>query len=357
MGPKHNDERTGGAIEAKLTVDDLIAEFERFPPTNETYWEVRSNKVAESVDDIDEKSLNILERSTIDSEKSETVRFTAFYTHCTYLRRNKNVTQLKQMLDKYTEFAHRPMYSHTKSMYYSLRGQKGDISRAMLHARRADDELGNHAGVAHNRALTIVSAIEEDEEPKSEKLLSEARDAINRAISNLDYPKYHTTKGRLLALEEQFTEAKEEIRRAIDQEDPDQKSYPIKIGEHQRHLSRVEFAQQNSDIDRRLKSSIQRIEELEAEAEDIIEDLQTQTLQFLGFFATLLAAVITTIQITTQFPPQAAVLLIVTLIGGLLSAFAGLGYLLPTETTQQRSLPMFAVGIILMTIGAGLILL
>lgn len=102
---------------------------------------------------------------------------------------------------------------------------------------------------------------------------------------------------------------------------------------------------------RRDHSAIEELETIRSKSETRLREIQTQTLQFLGFFATLLAVIVSSINITTSFPLPEAASLILVLTGGLLAAFGGFTIVLPIDDVERKSIALFAMGTVLSGVG------
>lgn len=240
------------------------------------------------------------------------------------------------------------MYHHLRSLFLKGRGHKRDIERSIEEARKAVKEVKNNAGVIHILASSLVKAMEEGVRPIEDDLVKEAKEKMEKAIElDPDYAKYHSTKGRLQALQENFEMAKENIRTAIDKEDREEKDYAVRLGEYQYHLSRIQLKENHREIERSLQKTIEDVEEARREAEETVKGNRIRAVQFLGFFAALLAAVIGSIQIAVSFSFPEAAKLILVLVGGLLLAFGGFSFILPGEENFWKGAAISALGLLI----------
>ena len=95
--------------------------------------------------------------------------------------------------------------------------------------------------------------------------------------------------------------------------------------------------------------------QVESELEKATEHYRNQVLQFMGFFAAILAVALSSVQLATQlsFPQSGGLVLI--LVGGITISFEELKYLFssPSEDEKARSWSTIGVGFLLITIGIG----
>jgi hypothetical protein len=327
----------------ELEPDRLSESFAKLPESTEYEWELAITDLVESNDTVEDVCKEILE-----SQQPDDVRFAALFAICTEHRRKDNYTNARNLLSDHREFKNKPMYLHLQSLLTS------DQHDAIRKSKKAAEDAKPHPGASHNLAGNIIEALEDGIEVPVENPREVAEDHLDIALTHADYPKHRATRGLLLALENRFDKAEAEIQKARDREsEKDMKNYAIRLGEYQEYLFRVRMQEYEADLKENLnskygdlKESISTMEERAEELEEYFESLRTQTLQFLGFFATLLAVIITTAQFATQVEPTAAAPLILVMIGGLLTALGGFNLTLPkpptgsdnpTETDDQTS--------------------
>lgn len=334
------------------TKTDVVAFIDELPEPKQRAWELNLTRLVERVPDVEKTLKDIINENGSDTDsEDDSVRFAAFFAYCTFLRRQKNITEFEEALTTHQEFSDHPMYFHLRALFLKRRGQRGDFSDAIKNAKRAADKLEGHAGVEHSLATSIISAIEEGIEEKTDELLDLADESIKNALRNSDYPKFYATQGRLLALQGEYKRAKESVRIAMDREDISKQDYPIRISEYQQNLSRIYLREISETHEHRIDDAMEKINQAQDESEKILEDLQTRTLQFLGFFAALLAVIVTSVQVIISFTAVQAAQLILILVGGLLCAFSGLSFILPHPESLKQGSIMFISGLILILFG------
>lgn len=335
------------------TKDDLVDFFASLPDRDSRAWEVSLVKLAEHAP----KSNHLFYEIAVDPthnhpEASDRhIRFSAYYAYCTYLRRHRNVSDFEDTLVEFREFRDEPMYSQLRALFLQLRGNEDDLKKAVREAERAAEQLEDQEGVSHNLALCIVEAIEKQAMESTPELLRKAETNVKDALRMSEYPRFFATYGRVLALKGDYRRARAEINKAIDKEDSTKQDYAIRLGNYQQHLSRVYLYEQKEALESRIDAALEEIESAREESESRISQMQMRQLQFLGFFATLLAVIISSVQIASAQPFPTASRLILVQIGGLLAAFGGLGILLPGKDVLKRSGLVFGAGAAVIILG------
>lgn len=281
------------------------------------------------------------------------------------------------------DFRSRPMYLHLKSEILKNTGGENDIREAFRLALEAKNGVSDHPGIENNIGeITCVALAGDIPLIDLHQMSSSEDDVIKFGIINVkdaieNHPKipaYHATFGRLLSLNGDFKEARDQLNKAIRLADPDRDRYNIRVSRYQRFLSQTELHHQEQELGSlsksmgELKDSIQerrdeverlqeesenRYQELESKYNEVLRDFQARNLQFIGFFAALVAVVIAIVDISISMPYPEAAGLILLLIGGVLLAFAGLQNALPTtdEGIQPGVAANAIVGVLLILAG------
>lgn len=271
-----------------------------------------------------------------------------------------DLNSMRPVIDEYdSEFGSRPMYSHAKALYYRKAGGGPNIRQAIDLELEVVDEYGAHSGAHHHLARLIVEYVEGGHEigvldsvpDDRSELLDQAMYHVDTAIDiEPEYALYIATKGRVLAQQRRYDDARETIQKAIAYEDTDKGDYSLRISQYRQFLADVGYYEQTE----RLEKADQRIEGLEEESRKLVSEFQTQTLEFLGFFAAIIAVAVASVTIATNFPFPDAARLILVMIGGVLSAFAGLSFVLPSRRPRRgvgRSAIVFIVGLLIIISG------
>lgn len=238
--------------------------------------------------------------------------FHAFYALCTLYRRNLDSTEFTKLISEAVRdsaYAAEPMFLHLEAMAASARarsaaGKEGEARRKELRkacqkARECVERLESgglnvSAGVWHHVAETVADAAEEPTLGFSEHELDAALTAVDTAIDQREavrpqrlYGKFMCTKGRLLAHDMRFNEAKAYLYQAIDHEDPTLHEYPVRLLEYHRWLGVIDARAAAHAGHTRL-----------AGIEERVTSFEGQNLAFLGFFAAIVAFTVGSLQLT-----------------------------------------------------------
>jgi len=360
-----NDEETTDIV-------DLLADL---PPETDREWELALTRIAESLPDRSDELREIFEGEVTGLTDTETVQWAAFFCYCTYLRRRGNIADLGQLLDTYeSTFGDQPMYPHLRALHQKQLRTASSYQRAIDYTEMAQERVpAGHEGVEHSYVTAIVRALEDgharDLDIDSETLLKRAESTMDRIMADPVYPKFKVTLGRVRALQGEYNDALQLINEGINLEDDSKDSYALRINSYRTHESRVylekyraEIERQQAKLEENVDSAVEKIDDIQEESEDQFENLQEkteekvtelqgQTLQFLGFFSTLLAVIISTVTISLNFSIVPAASLIIVLIGGLLIAFGGFAVILPVDKALKRGVALFSMGLVTTGIG------
>lgn len=267
------------------------------------------------------------------------------------------------------------------------KGTKQNIQASLESLFLLLNEADDHAEIHHLIALAIVVATENRHRLTSKYLpvshtaqLRVALYHVNEAVNAWDgffdlapVAEIYATKGRILTQLELYDDAIQVLMDAIDAENTIRKNSNKRISEYQRHLLWVEIDHQKSRYDtvrERTNQLATEVEELIERTESVSEDIdgldesldgllrefQNRTVQFLGFFAALLGAIVISADITTSYSFEFASGLILVIIGGIVGSFGSLNYLLlrgeesPPKLRHQVAPILLSISLILLGI-------
>ncbi|WP_404459782.1 hypothetical protein [Sutcliffiella horikoshii] len=340
------------------TYDNLEDFYLQLPPYDTREYEVQITDLVK----YDKGELLPLANKILFESDDSLIRFSAFVTIATSLRRQKNTSKLKMFLSQYIEeFGDNPIYKHIFAMSRKMDGTKEGVLASIEYSHEALNLLKeNHPGVVHSYAEAVATAIEKGYIQD----LHEARNAIEalNAVMESDecsqkYAKFYCTLGRLYAIEKNYELAKEKILLAIDEEDSESKDYAIRIGDYQLQLFDIQVKEQLENSLTELKTQIHHAEQtltkqmseseknLAAQKEELaklyesqveemkseVKELKTENLKMLGFFTAILTLTMGSIQVISTQEFHEASLLILVLMGGLLIVYAGFNLIVSTR--------------------------
>ncbi len=335
----------------KLEIDESIIEYILKLPSD--YKQEFSTQITEFVtknncEDELRKVLNGIDDSDI--------QFKSFYSLIVLFKHEKNSTKLERLLDEYdVKFSNRPLLLYSKSLVFKEKGGAGNLKIALQYANESIDIINDnsnaydkrYAGFYNNYAEIVAQASEEGDDI-SEELFEKAIEYINKAFMyNKKYPKYYCTLGRLQSCMKNFDDAKENIKKAIDNEDSKKNDYALRIAEYQDYLVRCNTNETLSKMEIKINEKTKEIER-------ICEGLQDEKgtmLEFLGFFSAIITFIISPVQISTKMEFKEAVSLILVMLGALIIVFGTLRVLLKNDKKAIISTVVFSIiGIVIIAI-------
>ena len=279
-----------------------------------------------------------------DNEDDKQIIFNAFYSLTILYRKDKNISKLLKIVDRTNNrFNDKPLFLYIRSYIHKNKLTKRDALQSIELASEAIDLIEksnkNYPGFYQNYADAIAIAFE-NKLLNDKKLLTKGIKQINIAIAiNPEYAKYYYTLGRLLILCEEYDEAKQNLLIAIDYEDPTNKAFSIRISEYQDALMKCSVMQ-----------TLCNYEKSKKEIEDEINNTKKSILEFLGFFAAILALVLTTVQIAVTLSLTESIKLIGFMLGGIIVAFGTLRLVMNFNGKtflQTLTICLFGVGFVL----------
>lgn len=340
-------------LDKKLSLEEF---FNSLPEDTKRIYEIYVAKLVASK----EITINRLKEIIKSNELSHKVRYSAFFALCTMYRRNKEYTLYGQILREYYElFKDFSSYYHLKAMYLvEVVQNEEDMRYAIEVADGAIISAPDNTGFLHSYAITVANAFEQSymsiKNNSDKELLDKALMYVNKAIDlEPDYAKFYSTRGRLKGINSLYKEAKAEINKALDMEDSSKDGYGIRIGDYQKHLLNINFKENVDSISKTFNSYENKIEELEKQvckAYDELESSKTRNLEFLGFFAALISFTIGSVQILSNQSFMDAARLILILGGSLLLVLGGFGIILNGNKELKRSVIVWVLGILIITI-------
>lgn len=334
----------------KSGINQIHKVLASLPDEKERGFEIALTNLVEDVEDNDlRKELSEILKANLEDEA---LAYPAFYCLSILYRRKKDITLLGELIEKYEgTFRDHPTFSHVYVLYLKEKGIGRDVMRVIQKSYEAYTKLNNNAGVVHNFAETIASAYEDSDNQTRELIkkewLAKASEAIDLAIElDRSYAKYYCTKGRLLAIDKKYTEAKEAVKRAIDYEDSGKKDYVIRLGNYQHCLLLIQTEQYSEEISKQIADNENLICNTNKQIDEKFKENNIKNLEFLGFFAAIVSFTIGSIQIINNQPFEQARNLIIILFAALLSSFSGFGFLL--HGLGKKAIPnviMFLIGV------------
>lgn len=228
-----------------------------------------------------------------------------------------------------------------------------------------------NAGYLHAFASLYISIYEKNEsDPERIKKLREnnwSNLAINmvregiRKYSNSAV--FYCTLGRILSSENKTKEAEEQLNIAIFMEDPSRHDYALRISQYQYyrllnqtriHTHKIQKAldsngkamdEMNNQIAED-KATVKKMNDQIAQDEEAVQNMKDSILsniESIGIFSGIVALVIGSLEIASNFSAIEAGLLILILACSLTSAFSGFSLLLHLGDQEKKKIPIFII--------------
>lgn len=335
----------------RTDMQEFITFFDSLPPMEQRKYETDiANWCLEKPKLKSEFLYRLLDNEiTFYHENPDSVLFTAFVALCTYLRRLKDSSKYQALIEKYGDrFVSFKLYPHFCSMMYKeLRTDDGYHS-AILYASQAIDKLPEQEGILHNFAETVIEATEEKVE-LDPSYLAKAEQVLKKAMSlSPKYPKFHCTKGRLLAIKKDYKTAAESILKAIDLEDSSKHDYVLRINDYQNYLAKI----RNEQLQTKMEESIQKLTASKETLEKSLENAKTENLQMLGFFVAIITFTLGSFNIVKQDKIMDSVFLLFILTGCLIISYVAFTVLFSNnQNSKGKILIASALGLLLLGSG------
>lgn len=309
-----------------------------------------SKKIGEFINENSDSEYML--RYILEHTSNVSLKFNAFYSLMVLYRKQKDVSKAEKIAKKYNNlFKDKPLYLYQMSSIYKKRLTKSDAILAIEYARQAKKQIEmvneKYPGFYHNLADVIALAYE-NKLISGNELLEEGLENITKALAiDYNYAKYYCTLGRLQILEGNYIEARKNIIHAIDIEDSTRKDFALRISDYQDVLVKCSITQSMNEVEKVMTNFEQNKLELEQE----LEKIRNSVIEFIGFFAAILALVLTSVQISVHMGWTDSIKVIGFMIGGIIIAFSCLRLIL------DFSLKTIAQMLIIAAMGGGFILL
>jgi tetratricopeptide (TPR) repeat protein len=338
-----------------MPTDSALAEVAEalatFPDERERAFETAATELCLRTDP------QLFENIVEDPKWDVTVRYAALFCLGTRYRRDNDVTRLINLLARHApSFSAYGTFHHLRAMACAA---NGSFDAALMSAERAFDRLPDHPGVLHMFASIMVSAAERYPELRTDDRLDRAAAFLEQAFAlEPGYAKFHLTRGRLLALRGDFEQARQEIMQGIDREDSSSSNYPIRMIEYQASLGRIAISDEtarlggrlqdlSAELRREVTAATAEIQIMKESLERSTTQAQTRYLELLGFFAAMIALIVSSAQILSSVELQDAMRIVPILGGTLLVGFAALAVLLGRGWRSAAVLSILGLALLL----------
>lgn len=301
------------------------------------------------------------------SDGNRNVKFACFYSLLISCRQYEDYSSYIKYVEDYGgQFKDIELYNVVKSTYHrnkGILGDKDEMNVAISFAEKACISLPSNLVVKHHFAELITLAIEEDISIDM-SLIDTAIEYLQEIIS--EYPshaKYVCTRGRLYAARREYQKAISDIKRAIDLEKVNKTDSLIRLGRYNYYLLNVKLISKIDEVDKQMLKVDGAFDEFKKQTQSAssmikneLDNLKTRYLEYLIFFSSIIAFIITTVNIATRlddFNKSAGLIL---MFGGTLSLIfcifrTLLPYALKDKYCIWRVIITIVISIILVGIG------
>ena len=291
-----------------------------------------------------------------DKEQKAGVRVAALATSLASLWRWRDYQQFRKVFDKYRrtfQDADSLLESLYKGMYDLSQVSSPDgFQRALDSASKAKNALPDTPGVL-NLYTEVVAVIGErggmdDMEGELEKAMLSIEEAIG---TDPKYAKYYANRARILALQENYKRANQDIDKAIEIEPFDDHTL-WRVNSYDEIRIKILFQQRSTEM----KQQADQMKKEQERARTQLASVRGETLTLLGLLAAVIAFVVSSVQLMSDLQSVETGLLMTIMAGLLLVVFGAFMELIqPGERWRKKSTWVVVIGVLIVAL-AGLVL-
>lgn len=263
-------------------------------------------------------------------------RFAAFYMLLIICREYRNYTRYNHYVDDYAEeFKDYALYLIIRSTYYrhkAILGEKDGYRKAIEFAEKACQALPTNAAVKNHYASVVASALEENinVDPVD---IQKATERLAAAMKR--YPKdakYFCTRGRILAATRDYDGGIRDLRKALDLESGTTKDSMNRVGEYNYYLLQIKITKENEHAEKRTEQYTEQYNEITRN----MDSMKTQFLEYLAFFSSILAFLLSTFSVASRMDNFNQCAGIILMSAGALALIFGLFRMLLYFSTERN---------------------
>jgi tetratricopeptide (TPR) repeat protein len=328
----------------RVDVTKVTADLAQFPEEHTREFEEAAVSFLNTADGDVEGALRTV-LSTL--EHDETLRYSAFFTLSTLLRRRGHFSALLALVEDYeSAFKQRGTLHHMKAMALTGRAEPHDLALAITSCNVAREILPNHTGVLHSFAILKITEFEH-RIPMSECISQDADILAAQEIDNIlskvllerpKYAKFHSSLARLESLRGNHANAQKFLSRAMELEDPSSRDFNLRIVNYNQILSRIVMRESLATVASETKQATQAAHAAQESVQAFINQMQARYLELLGIFAAIIGIVLSGVQVSTSmnFADGARLMLMVT--GAILIIFSAISAVLQRPLSYMLTL-------------------
>jgi tetratricopeptide (TPR) repeat protein len=268
-------------------------------------------------------------------------RFAALYSLLLRLRREERYGEYGALVREFESgFGAEPYYQTFRAMVAWMKGDLASLRSAVEHSRQAVALMPDSVAVVHQLAAFWVEYLERLGSTASARDIDEVERHIDRAIllSHGELPHYFETKGRVLALRDEFEAARSAVARAIEYEPRTSRDYLRRLAQYQATRLRIDLLEERTRWARE-----------QARFQGELAAFKAEQLQLLGLLASVVALVATAANIAGQVNGPAGIRLMMAASGAIAVVFGT--FSLVNNSRVPRVVAAIATGCALIGIG------
>lgn len=313
--------------------EDLVIALERLPTEEVGDWLMQLTRIVVATPEAEQ----FLEISR-DGTANKQVRFAAFYGYAILVRRRKEYTQFREMVQRNgMQFSEHPMYLCLSAIAVQLGSDRTeDLRIALSKAEQALIRMPDNF-VVKNQVAEYLANLAEVDATVSQAQRLRAVDLAREAAATSQYPRYYQTVALAEMATGSYAEARRAIAKAIDLEPSSSSDFAIRIGDYNIVRIKIDTAE-----------SMERIHVVQGRATDEMRSLRSDMIQLLGVLAAVIALLTLTGQLATRMEFRDAAPLIATSAGAVLTIFAGLNFLVGNSSRNKEKILALVLGLALL---------
>lgn len=328
-----------------MVLAEIVKKLTSFPEEYTREFEEAAVALATGAGSDIEQQLREL---TTQPDRETAVRYAAFFTLSTSLRRRGHFSALVDLVENHaSDFQQFGTFHHMKAMALAGRGEPHDLPLAIASCARARELLPQHPGVLHSYATLRIAELEA-QIPMSEILVTNEDKAVAEDIDAIlsqvllerpRYAKFHASLARLESLRGNHRDAQKFLSRAMELEDPAAKDFNLRIVSYNQILSRIVMRESLSTVASETKNAMSEARAAQESVKTFVDQMQTRYLELLGIFAAIIGIVLSGIQVITTMDFTAGARLMLVVTGSILVLFSAV-----TAVLQRPVRYMFGLG-------------
>ena len=335
-----------------LPYQDLLERLASLPSDRNVEFQLQLTRLVEEQSNIAQPLQTILFEYL---QRDKKIAYAAFCALCIYHRRYKNITDYGILIDRNrSHFAANPSFALFDALYFLARSTQESLVASLRSIKQAMALLPNHTGARAAYADIVATAIDFGI-PGAHGELPSAKAAIQASIeTSPSYAKYPFLLAKLVIHEQDYEGAQRLTRYAIDLEDSSRVTYALRIGEYQKFELDILVRRAVATLDKRFEQVEKSLVTANVELEKAVNETKGQVLAQLGFFAGVLAIILTAVDVTKGQNSATALPILVTISGVIILSWSALSAFVIKMRLRLDNILILATAFLLILFGCWL---